>query len=197
MDMQRFDGAIAGIGTASGARLVVGMWPRSPHGSVTDVMIERSDGHRILLAPSQQRADMITTTDVFDEVRVAAVLRVRDGRTWMISTGDLALTFHVGRRPVVGWLLTAVPPRLARTRWWTTLLDPITRLTMDGVRTRRTTVGGSEWYSPLDLHRIRSVTGRLDGVELGDLRPVTPPVHFGSGPTPRVPSLVRLTRTIG
>ena len=53
-DVERFDGAVAGIGTASGARLVVGMWPRSPDGSVTDVMIERADGHRILLAPSRQ-----------------------------------------------------------------------------------------------------------------------------------------------
>ena len=39
--MLTFDGAIAGMGTASGTRLVVGMWPLSPYGSVTDVMIER------------------------------------------------------------------------------------------------------------------------------------------------------------
>src|SRR5664279_3281856 len=30
--MLQFDGAIAGMGTASGTRLVVGMWPLSPYG---------------------------------------------------------------------------------------------------------------------------------------------------------------------
>lgn len=81
-DVERFDGAVAGIGTASGARLVVGMWPGSPDGSVTDVMIERADGHRILLAPSRQRVDVIAGSDAVDEVRIAPVLRVRDGKKW-------------------------------------------------------------------------------------------------------------------
>ena len=195
-DVERFDGAVAGIGTASGARLVVGMWPRSPDGSVTDVMIERADGHRILLAPSRQRVDVIAGSDAVDEVRIAPVLRVRDGKKWMVSTGGLALTFHVGRRPALGWLLAVVPRRLARARWWTSLLDPIARLTMGGVRTRGTARGRREWFSPLDLHRIRSVSARLDGVELGELRPVTPPVRFGIGRPPRAPSLVRLAWTV-
>jgi hypothetical protein len=195
-DVERFDGAVAGIGTASGARLVVGMWPGSPDGSVTDVMIERADGHRILLAPSRHRVDVIAGSDAVDEVRIAPVLRVRDGKKWMVSTGGLALTFHVGRRPVLGWLLAVVPRRLARARWWTSVLDPIARLTMGGVRTRGTTRGRREWFSPLDLHRIRSVSARLDGVELGELRPVTPPVRFGIGRPPRAPSLVRLAWTV-
>ncbi len=87
-DVERFDGAVAGIGTASGARLVVGMWPRSPDGSVTDVMIERADGHRILLAPSRQRVDVIAGSDAVDEVRIAPVLRVRDGKSgWSRPAG--------------------------------------------------------------------------------------------------------------
>ena len=146
--MLQFDGAIAGMGTASGTRLVVGMWPLSPYGSVTDVMIERADGHRILLAPTQELADFIAATYEFDEVRVTPVLRVRDGKKWMVSTDELALTFDVGGRPPLGWVLTAVPRGLARARWWTTLQDPIARVTMDGVRTRGTAGGGRrEWYS--------------------------------------------------
>src|SRR5664279_2759040 len=75
--MLQFDGAIAGMGTASGTRLVVGMWPLSPYGSVTDVMVERPDGHRILLAPTQGFADFVAATYEFDEVRVTPVLRLR------------------------------------------------------------------------------------------------------------------------
>jgi len=191
--MLQFDGAIAGMGTASGTRLVVGMWPLSPYGSVTDVMIERADGHRILLAPTQELADLIAAAYEFDEVRVTPVLRVRDGKKWMVSTDELALTFDVGGRPPLGWLLTSVPRGLARARWWTTLQDPIARIAMDGVRTRGSAGGGRrEWYSAMDLHRINSVSARFDGAELGELQPVTPPVRFGFASTPEEPSLVRV-----
>ena len=195
--MLQFDGAIAGMGTTSGTRLVVGMWPLSPYGSVTDVMVERPDGHRILLAPTQEFADFIAATYEFDEVRVTPVLRVRDGKKWMVSTDELALTFDVGGRPPLGWLLTSVPRGLARARWWTMLQDPIARMTMDGVRTRGSAGGGHrEWYSAMDLHRIKSVNARFDGAELGELRPVAPPVRFGFGSTPTEPSLVRLLSRI-
>ena len=51
MSTLRFDGAIAGVGTASGTRLVLGMWPVSPFGPIVDVMIEEPAGHRVLVAP--------------------------------------------------------------------------------------------------------------------------------------------------
>src|SRR6478752_3968792 len=184
--MLMFDGAIAGMGTESGTRLVVGMWPLAPYGSVTDVMIERKDGHRILLAPTRELADFISATYEFDEVRVTPVLRVRDGKKWMVSTDELALTFDVDGRP-------------ARARWWATAVDPIARIVLSGVRTRGTAGGGRrEWYSAQDMHRIKSVSARFDGGDLGELRPVDPPVRFGFASTPEEPSLVRvLTRIAG
>lgn len=196
--MLTFDGAIAGMGTASGTRLVVGMWPLSPYGSVTDVMIERADGHRILLAPTRELADFIASTYEFDEVRVTPVLRMRDGnRKWMVSTDELALTFEVGRRAPLGMLLLVMPRALVRARWWATAVDPIARLVMDGVRTRGTAGGGRrEWYSAQDMQRITSVSARLDGVDLGDLRPVTPAVRFGFASTPADPAMVRLVTRI-
>ena len=36
----RFDGLIAGIGTAAQTRLVVGLWARTPFGPIVDVMVE-------------------------------------------------------------------------------------------------------------------------------------------------------------
>jgi len=195
--MLKFDGAIAGMGTSSGTRLVVGMWPLSPFGHVTDVMIERADGHRILLAPTQELADFIATTYQFDEVRITPVLRVRDGKKWMVSTDELALTFDVGKRTALGVVLLLTPRRLARARWWASLQDPIARVALDGVRTRGTAGGGRrEWYAAQDLHQIKSVSARLDGVDLGDLRPVSPPVRFGFGSTPEEPSMVRVLTII-
>src|SRR5690606_39583710 len=40
----RFRGRIAGWGTASGTRVVVGRWDASPFGAFADVMVERPDG---------------------------------------------------------------------------------------------------------------------------------------------------------
>jgi hypothetical protein len=196
--MLTFDGAIAGMGTASGTRLVVGMWPLSPYGSVTDVMIERADGHRILLAPTQELADFIAGTYEFDEIRVTPVLRMRDGnKKWMVSTDELALTFELGGRPPLGLLLLVLPRRLARARWWATAVDPVARVVKKGVRTRGSAGGGRrEWYSAQDMQHITSVSARLDGVDLGDLRPVTPPVRFGFASTPEEPALVRVVTRI-
>lgn len=195
--MLRFDGAIAGLGTASGTRIVVGMWPSSPFGAVTDVMIQRADGHRILLAPSEEFAGFIRSMYAFDEVRVEPVLRMRDGRTWMIATDDLALTFEVGGRPPVGLALLAVPRSVARSRWWAGAVSPIARMTMHGIRTRgRTADGRREWYCAQDLRHIVSADARFDGHDLGELRPVDPPVGFGFSSVPPRPSLVRVLTQI-
>ena len=190
--MLKFDGAIAGMGTASGTRIVVGMWPLSPFGPVTDVMLERPDGHRILLAPTDEFADFLRAEYRFDEVRVEPVLRMRDGRKRMIATDDPALTFEVGGRSALGVLLLAVPRTLARSRWWASAVNPIARSTK-GVRTRgRTAAGRREWYCALDMQHVTSVDARFAGTDLGGLRPVDPPVELGFSSVPARTSLVRV-----
>ena len=192
-----FDGAIVGLGTASGTRLVIGMWPRSPFGSVTDVMIERADGHRILLAPTQELADFIAATYAFDEVRVTPVRRGLEGKRWDVVAPELAVTFRVGRRTALGALLQAVPRTVARTRWWTTAIDPVARTVLSGVRTRGTAGGGRrEWYAATDLHHLDNVSANFDGQDLGELRPIDPPVRFGFGSTPPEPGITRVRTTI-
>ncbi|SDO54446.1 hypothetical protein SAMN04515671_1279 [Nakamurella panacisegetis] len=192
-----FDGVIAGVGTTSGTRLVVGLWPSSPLGPIADVMVERPDGRRTLLAPSAEVADFIAGTYRFDEISVVPVSYTRDGARWSIAAGPLRLVITTGSRGVLGRLLSVVPRPLARARWWSALLDPIAALVMPGVRTRGTAGGGRrEWYAALDLHRIATVDATWDGVDLGSLADVEPPVRFGFGSTPARPSLVRVTTTI-
>ena len=107
---ERFDGWIGGLGTAAGLRLVVGHWPDSPLGAFTDVMLERPDGHRVLLAPSQEVADFVASTYTFDEVRLVPVEMQVKNETAELHAGDLTATIRLGRRTPLGWLLRAVPP---------------------------------------------------------------------------------------
>ncbi|MCG6498554.1 hypothetical protein [Kitasatospora sp. A2-31] len=191
----RFDGWIAGLGTASGTRLVVGHWPASPLGPFTDVMVERADGDRLLLAPTESTAGFVAGTYAFDRVLIAPV-RVDPGPVdWRVAAGPLDLHFTVGRRNALGHLLRAVPAPIAARPAWTAVTDPLARLLL-GVRTRGTAGRGRrEWYGVRVLHLLTTATAVLEDRELGPLAPVTP-VRFGFGSTPRTPCLVRVTTTV-
>jgi hypothetical protein len=192
-----FDGWILGTGTTSGTRVVLGHWPRSPFGVVSDVMVQRPDGTRLLLAPTPGLAEFVAATYTFDEVRLVPVTVGRpDARTWTLDAGPLTLRVRTGPRPPLGRLLHAVPARLARTPAWVGLLDLPARLTT-GLRTRGSAGNGrTEWYGVQDLHTLDTVAGEWDGAPLGGPAPVRPPVTFGFGSVPPRPSVVRVTTTV-
>jgi hypothetical protein len=193
----RFDGWIAGVGTASGLRAVVGHWPRSPFGAFADVMVERADGHRLLLAPTREVAGYVAATYRFDEVRVVPVAVVVGRPWWVVSAGPLDLRFAVGGRPALGVLLRAVPPRLALRPGWIRVADVLARAALPGVRTVGTAGGGRrERYAALDLRRITVAGVRWEGVDQGPLTPVRPPVRFGFASAPATPSLVRVVTVV-
>lgn len=81
----RFDGWIAGVGTSSGTRVVLGHWPRSPFGPFSDAMVERADGERLLLAPTREIADFVSGTYTFDTVRVVPVDVSVAQDTWTVT----------------------------------------------------------------------------------------------------------------
>ena len=195
---RRFRGRIAGVGSSSGVRVVVGWWHESPFGAFGDAMVERADGHRVLLAPSDEVAALVSGTYVFDEVRVEAFTVDAVDSAWAVSSPSLALRLSVGGRMPLGRLLRVVPPVLARSPAWATLVDPVARVAMDGVRTRGVArEGRREFYGATDVHEVTSLEGRLDGIPLGDLRTVSPPCRFGFSSTPRHPSVVDVVTTIG
>lgn len=195
--INRFDGWIAGLGTGRGLRVVAGIWPRSPLGPFTDVMVERADGHRLLLAPSDAVAEFVAGTYLFDEVRVGPVRSRTDGTHWEVDAAPLALAFTVGRRPALGALLRAVPRPVATDPRWISLIDLVARRVLPGVRTRGSAAGGrEEFYGALDLHRVTSASVVWEGADQGGVAPVDPPVRFGFGSTPRVPSLTRVVTLV-
>ncbi|KUL77949.1 MULTISPECIES: hypothetical protein [unclassified Streptomyces] len=193
----RFDGWIAGLGTTSGVRVVVGHWPASPFGPFSDVMLERADGERLLLAPTPETADFVAATYTFDTVRVVAVDVTVAGRVWTVTAGPLRLRFTTGHRTALGLLLRAVPAPLARRPAWSALTDRPARLLMPGVRTRGSTGGGRrEWYGARDLRPVTSLSATFEGHDLGASAPVEPPVRFGFGSVPHRPAVTRVTTTV-
>jgi hypothetical protein len=192
-----FSGWIAGLGTDSGHRVVVGHWPRSPFGVVTDAMVQDPAGHRTLYAPTPQLAEFLAAAYHFDQVRVAPCRARPLSSGWTVEAGPLRVSFATGRRRLLGWLLWVIPTPLTRTPWWVGLVDVAARWVLPGVRTRgRTRDGRRQWYGARDLHPITVVDATLEGRGLGTLRAVHPPVGFGFGSVPARPSLVHLTTII-
>jgi hypothetical protein len=96
-DREQFTGWIAGLGTASGHRVVIGHWARSPYGVVTDVMVEDPVGHRTLYAPTRQLAAFLTASYHFDQVQVVPCRAQRSGPDWTVQAGPLQISFTTGR----------------------------------------------------------------------------------------------------
>ena len=197
MTRERFEGRIAGVGSESGVRLVVGHWRSTPLGSFGDVMVERADGHRVLLAPRPEVAAFIEATYSFDEVRIEPVRVEVSGARWRVESPSLSLTLTTGGRTALGRLLRLVPHRLATTPAWCAVTDPVARLVLRGVRTRGAArEGRREYYGATDLHTVAAAGGRFEGVDLGVLRPVEPPCRFGFSSTPARPSVTTVVTTV-
>ncbi|MGH3786755.1 MAG: hypothetical protein ACRDRG_09455 [Pseudonocardiaceae bacterium] len=193
----RFDGEIAAFGTTTGHRVVVGRWPVSPFGTISDVMLEAPDGTRLLVAPNDEVAHFIADTYRFDSVEVHPVRVIRDPQRLEVLAGQLQATVTVGRRRWLGLLLRTVPRTVATAPAWAALMDPLARTLLPGVRTRGGAgAGRREWYGAWDLHPLVSVSASWRGTDLGTMTDVWPPVRFGFGSVPRRPSVVRLTTTV-
>ena len=160
-------------------------------------MIETPDGTRLLIAPSDEVARFVASTYRFDSVEVAPVEVIRQPGRVAVAAGRLRADLIVGSRGWLGLLLRAVPHRVATAPAWATLVDPLVRTVLPGVRTRGSAgAGRREWYGAWDFHPLVSVTASWQGAELGTMAEVRPPVRFGFGSTPRRPSIVALTTTV-
>ena len=194
---ERFTGRIAGVGSTSGVRLVVGRWDDSPWGAFADVMVEDADGHRVLLAPSERVRDFVTATYSFDEHVVEPVTVADTADGWQVSTPSLSLRIATGGRTPLGALLGAVPSRLATAPAWCSVVDPVARVVLRGVRTRGTAGNDRrEWYGATSVVAVTAIAGSWRDVDLGALAPVEPPCRFGFSSTPARPSVTSVVTTI-
>lgn len=192
-----FDGHIAGIGTLSGLRAVIGFWQASPFGPFADVMVQLPSGHRILLAPTREVADFVAATYTFDEVRVIGVDVSLGWGTLVVEAGPLTVTAGTGGRTPLGFALRAVPRPLAVHPRWLRAVSPLASLLSPGARTSGTAGNGKrESYGVTDVHRIRHADVTWEGRSAGALTAVRPPVTFGFSSVPAQPSLARVRTTV-
>ena len=192
-----FDGHIAGIGTASGLRAVVGIWQGSPFGSFADVMVQQPSGHRLLLAPRPDVAEFIAATYTFDEVRLVEVSAVLGDRAVRVDAGPLAIRAVTGARTFLGSALRAVPRRLAVDPRWLSAVSPLAALAAPGARTYGTARSGrTEYYGVTDLHHVTSAVVSWEGSDAGTLAPIRPAVTFGFSSVPPRPSVARVRTTV-
>lgn len=179
--------------------MVVGRWLASPLGPFADVMVERADGTRVLLAPRHDVADLVAATYRFDAVHVVPVGLGAEAarRRWLLRAGPLTADIRVGGRTGIGHVLAVVPRTPAVAPLVATATDLFARVLLDGVRTRGTAGGGlREWYTATDQHAITSIRAHWGSTDLGVLRSVLPPVRFGFSSVPTAPTVTRVRTTI-
>lgn len=197
MTTYRFAGRIAGVGTASGVRLVLGMWNTSPFGRFADVMIEEADGHRILLAPSDEIAQFVSTTYTFDETRIVPVAWTNTAEGIRLSASRLEARLTVGSISPLGRVLRIVPARIATHPVWLRFVDPFARVLAPGTRTAGSAGNGRrEFYGVTRVRRITDVSISWHDRDLGSLAPVSPAVRFGFSSMPAAPAVVDVVTTI-
>ena len=194
---ERFTGRIAGVGSTSGVRVVVGRWDASPWGSFADVMVEDASGHRVLLAPDERVREFVSATYTFDEHVIEPVVVSDVAGGWDVATPSLSLRLAVGARTPLGALLALVPEPVATSPAWCGLVDPVARVVVRGVRTRGTAGNDRrEWYGATAVHAVTGLSGTWRGAALGELARVDPPCRFGFSSTPARPSVTSVVTTI-
>jgi hypothetical protein len=192
-----FSGHIAGFGTTAGHRMVVGSWHTSPFGAFTDVMLQRANDERVLLAPSAQIADYVAGTYSFDQVLVGPVTAELTDQHLTVRAPGLDVRVGIGGPAPVDRLLRLVPTRLAVAPWWLRLIDPVALRLVPGVHTAGSAGNNRrEYYGLRRSRRITALAGLLDGADLGGVAPLVPPVQFGFASAPATPQIVAVTTTI-
>lgn len=192
-----FGGRIAGAGSTSGVRVVIGHWPQSPFGSFTDAMVADADGCRTLVAPSPEIGQYISDTYDFDDVAISGIDFSTTGDKWSFVSEPLTVQLGIGKRTALGMLLRPLPRKLTAAPILTLLTDPVARVVLRGVRTRGTAgAGRREFYGAHDVRAVTSLDGTWRDQGLGQLAPVHPTPDFGFSSTPERPSVTDVTTTI-
>jgi hypothetical protein len=192
-----FTGHIAGAGTGSGLRIVVGRWDDSPFGSFTDVMLQTADDERVLLAPDAPIAEFVSSTYHFDRVQLGGLMADLRADLLTVSAEDFDARVHIGGAAPVDRLLRLVPRRLATSPHWLRAIDPVASHIVPGVHTYGTAGNGRvEYYGVRRSRRVTAIDGHYRGVSFGGLAPLRPPVSFGFSSAPASPQIVAVTTTI-
>ena len=151
---------------------------------MTDLMWATPDGERRLVASSEEVSAFVSAVYRFDRTEVADLQCEVDDHRLDLYAPDLGLELHL--QAGAGW---RIPFR--RPAWFTRWVEAPAARRLLGVRTYGVSpTGVREWYRA-DVYRpLIDARGWADGRDLGELRPLDPPVGFGFSEPPRRPSMV-------
>lgn len=199
MPLQRlvFTGTIAGFGTTSGLRVVVGLWAQSPFGAFADVMVQTRDDERILLAPDARVAEFVASTYNFDCIELGEVTTELSAHRLTVDAPGLTVKVDIGGPAPLDRLLRLVPGRLAIQPWWLRVIDPVASRIVKGVHTAGSAGNGRrEYYGVTRTRLISGVRGSFAGTDMGGVAPLLPRVGFGFSSAPPTPQIVAVSTTI-
>ena len=188
MSDEIFKGRVISSGFQTGDMVVIGDWSDSPQGAFTNLMWAKPDGTRVLIAPSEELGDFVSSLYSFDEVIVSSMEIERTEKSIEVEC-DLG-------RVCMKWGLN-VPLPFSRPRWFIANIEaPFARLFF-GTKTHGTTRNGrKEWYHVRGLSRMKSVELELDGRSTKQMTGMAPSACFGFSNPPRMPLSVRVDSLI-
>ena len=184
MDIEIFKGRVISSGFNSGDMVVIGDWRDSPYGAFTNLMWAKPDGTRVLIAPSKDLGDFVSSLYSFDEVIVSSLDIKRTEKSIEVNC-DLG-------RISMQWGVT-VPIPFSRPHWFIANVEaPFARLFF-GTKTHGITRNGrKEWYHVRGFARMKSVGLELDGRISNQMTDISPSACFGFSNPPRMPLSVRV-----
>ena len=186
--MDIFEGRISSSGFASGDRIVIGDWKKSPLGAFTNVMWAKPDGTRVLLSPSQKHADYVSALYNFEEVYIAPIEVIRQSKSIEIKAPPLDIKLRWGME-------FGLP--IPRPRWFISMVEQWIAKVFFGTSTHGLTCNGlREWYCIYSLSKIKHATAVCEGVDLGNPSNFDISACFGFSEPPKKPSSVRLRSII-
>ena len=183
-DNEIFKGRVISSGFATGDMVVIGDWKASPHGPFTNLMWAKPDGTRVLIAPSRELGDFVSSLYSFEEVIVSRMEIERSDKSIDVSC-DLG-------RVSMEWGMT-IPLPFSRPRWFIANVEALFARLFFGTKTHGTTRNGlKEWYHVRGLSRMKSVMLDLDGRSSNQMTGMAPSACFGFSSPPRMPLSVRV-----
>ena len=142
--------------------------------------------------------DFVAATYTFDE-HVIEPVSVDGHRRRLAGVDAVAVAAAGGRRSYAAGRRARASCRtgVATAPAWCSVVDPVARVVLRGVRTRGTAGNDRrEWYGATSVSAVTALDGSWRGSDLGSLAPVDPPCRFGFSSTPRRPSVTSVVTTI-
>ena len=186
--MHKFEGRISSSGFSSGDIIVIGDWEKSPLGAFTNIMWMKPNGKRILLSPSNEHADYVSSLYQFEEVIILPIEVKRERFRIEISAGSLDVSMKWKK----GWRIPKYRPL-----WFISTIEQFAARIFFGTRTYgRTNNGLREWYCIHELSKIVDSVASDNGKQFGQKTAIQTKTCFGFTNPPKKPTSVKLRSVI-